>query len=491
MRSAQASAAKTSVKTSIPADDPREAVEHGRRPGGEPRERGGDRSADERSGLEPGPTGRPNRRDEQRDGKRHLPADVRDRRADGFELRYEQHRQGDVDGGGEGHRQERHPQPAQPVEERLPEAHERHERIRRDHHEQHGPRVAVLLAEDEHEQSRAYGCAGRGEWEREEEQQPERPPEAGADPVVGTLAVERREGRCDHVGQRLRQVEQRRHHREGDRVEGELLVARVVSQEEELGAPRDHHRQHDSDRQDRRVARHLAAELPGRLRPRRQSSHVAPGERPGPGEGDDADRGLDREHAGDAAVGGEHRDRRRHADEARHQAHDRRLAEALHPGEGGARQRVEHADRADDAGEEPGIRRLASAEADRQQHRAADQRRDEMDSHRPEEEPADELRPPASERLADEADEGAVQAVGQHRRQRQRDEGDEALPAHVVRAEEASRGDRDDQRVELRHEPAGQVPEPAAQDGAAARGIRQLAHGVRSSSARAISSLPG
>ena len=39
------------------------------------------------------------------------------------------------------------------------------------------------------------GGADRGEWERDEQQQPERPPEAGADPVARSLAVERREGR--------------------------------------------------------------------------------------------------------------------------------------------------------------------------------------------------------------------------------------------------------------------------------------------------------
>ena len=225
---------------------------HGRRPGGEPRERGGDRGADERSGLEPGPTGRPNRRDEQRDGERHLPADFAIAAPIASSSGTSSTARPMSTAAAKAIARSGIRSLPSPCEERLPEAHERHERIRRDHHEQHGPGVAVLLAEDEHEQSRAYGGAGRGEWEREEEQQPERPPEAGADPVERTLAVERREGRRDHVGQRLRQVEQRRHHREGDRVEGELLVGRVVIQEEELGAPRDHHRQHDSDRQDRR-----------------------------------------------------------------------------------------------------------------------------------------------------------------------------------------------------------------------------------------------
>ena len=55
-------------------------------------------------------------------------------------------------------------------------------------------------------------------------------------------AEEGREGRRDRRGERLRNEDERGDGREGDRVEGEAPVVRVVLEEEELRAPEDDQR---------------------------------------------------------------------------------------------------------------------------------------------------------------------------------------------------------------------------------------------------------
>src|SRR5438045_3114520 len=77
-------------------------------------------------------------------------------------------------------------------------------------------------------------CGRVDDREGPEQEQPQRAAEARPNPVVCAGAEERRDRRSQDLGHGRRKPHEAGRDRESDRVVGDLLVARVVLQEEEL-----------------------------------------------------------------------------------------------------------------------------------------------------------------------------------------------------------------------------------------------------------------
>jgi hypothetical protein len=164
------------------------------------------------------------------------------------------------------------------------------------------------------------------------------------------------------------------------------------------------------------------------------------------------------EHAGDPAAQGKHDDRCDRGAAGDHHRHERRCAPALQPCQQRRWDAQQDGGKDHDRGEQPGRARLGAEQADARQEQGSSESSDGLQPPDPADEPYSDAGPALAGRRADEARQSERQPGGEQRQDRDLHEGDEALPAEPVRAEEARRRDRDRQQRKLGDECSEDVP---------------------------------